>query len=57
MRRWRSAPPGGTTLRWRVGIDNLFDRRAWRESPYQYGHVYLYPLAARTARVSVQVGW
>ena len=48
---------GGTTLRWRAGIDNLFDRRAWRESPYQYGHVYLYPLAARTARVSVQVGW
>ncbi len=42
---------------WRAGIDNLFDRRAWRESPYQYGHAYLYPLAARSARVSVQVGW
>ena len=42
---------------WRAGIDNLLDRRAWRESPYQYGHVYLYPLAARSARVSVQVTW
>ena len=42
-----------TTLR--AGIDNLFDKRAWRESPYQFSHVYLYPLAPRTARVSVQV--
>ena len=40
---------------WRAGIDNLFDRRAWRESPYEFGHVYLYPLAPRTARASVQV--
>jgi iron complex outermembrane recepter protein len=40
---------------WRAGIDNLFDKRAWRESPYQFGHVYLYPLAPRTLRLSVQV--
>ncbi len=40
---------------WRAGIDNLFDKRAWRESPYQFGHAYLYPLAPRTLRVSVQV--
>ena len=40
---------------WRVGVDNLADRRAWRESPYQYGHVYLYPLAPRTWRVSLEV--
>lgn len=44
---------GGTTLTWRVGIDNLADRRAWRESPYQFGHAYLYPLAPRTWRVSL----
>jgi len=44
-----------TTLTWRAGIDNLFDRQAWREAPYQFGHVYLFPLAPRTARVSVQV--
>lgn len=42
-------------LIWRAGIDNLFDRRAWRESPFQFGHVYLYPLAARTFRVSVEM--
>jgi len=48
---------GGATLTWRAGIDNLFDRRAWRESPYEYAHVYLFPLAARTARVSLQSTW
>ena len=45
---------GGTRITWRAGIDNLFDRRAWRESPYEYGHVYLYPLAPRTLRLSVE---
>jgi iron complex outermembrane receptor protein len=46
---------GRTTFTWRVGVDNVFDRRVWRESPYQYGHVYLYPLAARTFRATVEV--
>ncbi|MEO8281477.1 MAG: TonB-dependent siderophore receptor [Ideonella sp.] len=41
-------------LTWRAGVDNLFDRRAWRESPYQFSHAYLFPLAARTFRVSVE---
>jgi iron complex outermembrane receptor protein len=45
----------GAQTTWRAGIDNLFDRRAWRESPYQFSHVYLYPLAPRTLRLSVQV--
>ncbi|HWP19346.1 MAG TPA: TonB-dependent siderophore receptor [Burkholderiaceae bacterium] len=45
---------GGTTLTWRAGIDNVTDKRAWRESPFQFGHVYLYPLAPRTFRVSLQ---
>ena len=45
----------GTATTWRAGIDNLFGERAWRESPYQFSHVYLYPLAPRTARLSVQV--
>ena len=40
---------------WRVGVDNVFDKRAWRESPYQFGHVYLFPQAPRTAWASVQV--
>jgi iron complex outermembrane receptor protein len=48
---------GNATLTWRAGIDNLFDRQAWKEAPYQYGHVYLFPLPGRTARISVQAGW
>ena len=42
------------TLTWRAGVDNVTDRRAWRESPYQFGHAYLFPLAPRTWRFSVQ---
>ena len=45
----------GAQTTWRAGIDNLFDKRAWRESPYEFGHAYLYPLAPRTLRLSVQV--
>ena len=44
----------GVDWTWRAGIDNLLDRRAWRESPYQYSHAYLFPLAPRTFRVSLQ---
>jgi iron complex outermembrane receptor protein len=46
---------GKQLLIWRAGVDNLADKRAWRESPYQYGHAYLYPLAPRTWRASVEV--
>jgi iron complex outermembrane receptor protein len=44
--------------RWilRAGIDNVFDKRAWRESPYQFGHAYLFPLAPRTLWVGLEVG-
>jgi iron complex outermembrane recepter protein len=45
---------GGAQWTLRAGIDNLLDRRAWRESPFQFGHAYLYPLAPRTARVSLR---
>lgn len=45
---------GTSTLTWRIGVDNLTDKRAWKESPFQFSHVYLYPLAPRTWRVSVQ---
>ncbi len=44
----------GTTLTWRAGVDNLFDRRAWREAPYQYDHAYLFPLEPRTFHASVE---
>ena len=38
-----------------AGIDNLTNRRYWKESPYQYGHVYLYPGAPRTLRLGLTV--
>ncbi|ABM94457.1 TonB-dependent siderophore receptor [Methylibium petroleiphilum] len=41
------------TLVWRIGVDNVLDRRAWQESPYQFEHAYLYPMAPRTWRVSL----
>ncbi len=52
--RW-DVTSGGQLWRWRVGVDNLFDKKAWKESPYQFGHVYLYPLAPRTARLSLDL--
>jgi iron complex outermembrane recepter protein len=39
---------------WTLAIDNLTDKRYWRESPKQFGHYYLYPGAPRTLRASVQ---
>ena len=45
---------GATTLVWRAGVDNLFNRRAWREAPYQYDHAYLFPLDARTFHASLE---
>lgn len=44
----------GTTWTLRLGVDNVLDRRAWRESPYQFSHAYLYPLAPRTWRASLE---
>jgi iron complex outermembrane receptor protein len=46
---------GGARWVWRAGLDNVADQRAWKESPYQFGHAYLYPLAPRTWRVALNV--
>jgi iron complex outermembrane receptor protein len=46
---------GNVTLTWRVGLDNVADRRAWKESPFQFGHAWVYPLAPRAWRASLQV--
>jgi len=43
---------GTTATRWSAGVDNVFNRRYWRESPLQFGHVYLYTGAPRTFRVA-----
>ena len=43
-----------TTLTWRVGVQNATGHRAWRETPYQFGHSYLFPMPGRTWRASLQ---
>jgi len=48
---------GGVALVWRAGVNNLFDRRAWREAPYQYDHAYLFPLSPRTFFASVEASF
>jgi iron complex outermembrane receptor protein len=45
----------GVATRWTLGIENIADKRYWKESPYQYGHVYLFPGAPRTLRLGVNV--
>lgn len=45
----------GVNTSWSIAIDNLFDRRYWKESPYQFGHVYLFPGAPRTLRLGLSV--
>lgn len=43
-----------TPITWSLGVDNLFDRRYWKESPFQFGHVFLFPGASRTLRLTLQ---
>ena len=47
----------GKALTWRLALDNATDARAWRESPYQFGHAYLFPLAPRALRTSVSASF
>jgi iron complex outermembrane recepter protein len=44
---------GGVATTWTLGIENLADKRYWRESPTQFSHVYLYPGAPRTLRLAM----
>jgi iron complex outermembrane receptor protein len=44
----------GAQLTWRAGIDNLGNARAWKEAPFQFGHAYLFPMAPRSLRLSLQ---
>jgi len=46
-----------TTLTWQLGVDNVADRRAWKEAPFQFDHAYLFPLAPRTWRAGVQASF
>jgi iron complex outermembrane receptor protein len=42
-----------TATTFSLAIDNLEDKRYWREAPKQFGHYYLYPGAPRTVRATV----
>jgi iron complex outermembrane recepter protein len=46
---------GGMQATWSLGIDNLLNKQFFKESPYQFGHVYLFPQLPRTARVGLSV--
>jgi len=52
--RYAQSVSAGRAIVWRAGVDNLFDRRAWKESPREFGHTYLFPLPPRTLRLSVE---
>ncbi|MGJ7556262.1 TonB-dependent siderophore receptor [Variovorax sp. RB3P1] len=45
----------GVNTTWTLAVDNLFDSRYWKESPYQFSHVYLFPGAPRTLRLGLTV--
>ncbi len=47
----------GHAASWTIAVDNLQNRRYFKESPYQYSHTYLFPAAPRTLRVAVQTAF
>ncbi len=54
LARWQQVVSRHTTLTWRLGVDNATNTQAWKETPYQFGHAYLFPMAPRSWRASVQ---
>jgi iron complex outermembrane receptor protein len=43
-----------STLVWRAGAKNVSNQNAWRESPFQFGHAFLFPMAPRSFALSLQ---
>lgn len=53
--RWATAAARFTLA---AGLDNVTDRRYWREAPTQYwGGIYLFAAQPRSARVSLTASW
>ncbi len=46
---------GNMPATWSLGIENVMNKSYFKESPYQFSHVYLFPGTPRTARLSVQI--
>jgi iron complex outermembrane recepter protein len=38
-----------------LGVNNLLDKRFFQESPFQFGHAYLFPAQPRTLRMSLNI--
>ncbi len=48
----------GTRMTLAAGIDNVTDRRYWREAPTQsWGGIYLFPAQPRSLRLSLSASW
>ncbi len=48
----------GTRLTLSAGVDNVTDRRYWREAPTEsWGGTYLFPAQPRTARIALAANW
>ncbi len=45
----------GAQATWSLGIDNVFNKQFFKESPYQFGHVYLFPQQGRTVRAGLSL--
>ena len=47
----------GQRTTWSLSVDNLANRRYFQESPYQFGHIYLFPAAPRSVRLALQASF
>ncbi len=45
----------GAQATWTLGVDNLFNKAYFRESPTQFGHVYLFPQQGRSVRAGLSL--
>lgn len=44
------------SVTWRLGVNNAFNKRAWREAPSMFGgHTYLFQMRERTITASAQI--
>lgn len=41
--------------RWRLGVQNLANAKAWKEAPLSFGHHYLFPLAPRQWQAGLEL--
>lgn len=51
--RWVTAR-ADQAITWSVGVKNLLDERAWRESPNKFNHLFLIPMPSRTLTLTAQ---